>query len=52
MVSRHGDALRVQVATDAGPSLIADVTPDAAVELGRLRAIPLPPRAGEDPSRV
>ena len=25
---------------------------DAAVELGRLRAIPLPPRAGEDPSRV
>ena len=33
-VSRHGDALRVQVATDAGPSLIADVTPDAAVELG------------------
>jgi len=33
-VSRHGDALRVQVATEAGPSLIADVTPDAAVELG------------------
>ena len=33
-VSRHGDALRVQVATDDGPSLIADVTPDAAVELG------------------
>ena len=25
---------------------------DAAVELGRLRAIPLPPRAGEDPTRV
>ena len=37
-VSRHGDALRVQVATrtdgEPGPSLIADVTPDAAVELG------------------
>jgi molybdate transport system ATP-binding protein len=37
-VSRHGDALRVQVATRAdegvGPSLIADVTPEAAVELG------------------
>ena len=33
-VSRHGDALRVQVITTAGPSLIADVTPDAAVELG------------------
>jgi molybdate transport system ATP-binding protein len=33
-VSRHGDALRVQVATTGGPSLIADVTPDAAVELG------------------
>ena len=25
---------------------------DAAVELGRLRAIPLPPRAGEDPTRI
>ncbi len=37
-VSRHGDALRVQVVTTrdgvVGPSLIADVTPDAAVELG------------------
>ncbi len=37
-VSRHGDALRLQVATGpegaGGPSLIADVTPDAAVELG------------------
>lgn len=32
-VSRHGDAVRVQVATDDGPSLIADVTPEAAVEL-------------------
>ena len=25
---------------------------DAAVELGRLRAIPLPPRAGEESTRV
>ena len=33
-VSRHGDAVRVQVTTDAGPSLIADVTAEAAVELG------------------
>ncbi|CAN5571488.1 ABC transporter ATP-binding protein [soil metagenome] len=33
-VSRHGDAVRVQVTTDGGPQLIADVTPDAAVELG------------------
>ncbi|CAN5182998.1 ABC transporter ATP-binding protein [soil metagenome] len=40
-VSRHGDALRVQVVTGeegpdgpGGPTLIADVTPDAAVELG------------------
>ena len=33
-VSRHGDAVRLQVASDAGPRLIADVTPEAAVELG------------------
>jgi len=33
-VSRHGDVLRVQVSTDDGPALIADVTPESAVELG------------------
>ena len=30
----HGDALRLLVVTDAGPELLADVTPGAAVDLG------------------
>lgn len=30
----HGDAVRLQVGTDAGPDLIADVTPAATRELG------------------
>ena len=30
----HGDALRLLVATEDGPELLADVTPAAAVDLG------------------
>lgn len=33
-VARHGDVLRVQVSTDDGPTLLADVTPEAGHELG------------------
>lgn len=32
-VVRHGDLLRVEVATDAGPVLVADLTPEAGTEL-------------------